>query len=116
MVLKKCERLVAIASANFPDDLLKDILVPALSFADPDNYWQQATSHLMLAVAEHHVSTGDLSPERLKETLEALTTKNVLNNLGGKLPDYLAGMGEKAFVCTVASIHSLFSPRYRLAA
>lgn len=116
MVLKKCERLVAIASANFPDDLLKDILVPALSFADPDNYWQQATSHLMLAVAEHHVSTGDLSPERLKETLEALTTKNVLSHLGGKLPDYFSMMGDKAFPCTVSCIHSLFGTSDRLAA
>lgn len=106
MVLKKCERLVAIASANFPDDLLKDILVPALSFADPDNYWQQATANLMLAVAEHQVGEGDMREGRLWLTLTTLTRDNVLNNLSGERRDHYARMEPGHLVTLVACVHA----------
>lgn len=116
MEINTCKTLIAIARANIPHELLEDILVPAVGLADRKDYWHQTTAHLALAVAEHQVSTGDFSPERLKETVEALTTKNVLSHLGGKLPDYFSMMGDKSFACTVYCIHSLFGTDYRFAA
>lgn len=116
MEINTCKTLIALARANIPQELLGDILVPAVGLADREDYWNQAAAHLALGVAEHQVSTGELSPERLKETLEALTTKNVLDHLGGKKREYFVSTDKNLFVATVACIRSLFGTGCRLTA
>lgn len=108
MEINTCKTLIAIARTDIPHELLKDILVPAVGLGDCEDYWHQTTAHLALAIAQHQVSTGDLRPERLKETLEGLTTENVLSNLGGKQREYDCGMARRQLISTVACVHSLF--------
>lgn len=116
MEINNCKTLIAIARADIPHELLKNILVPAVGLADPDNYWHQTSAHLVFAIAQHQVSSGDLRPERLKETLEGLTVENVLNNLAGNQREYYVGMDLRQLSATVACVHSLlFGGVYRSA-
>ena len=116
MNITQCKTLIAIARAEIPYELLKDILVPAVGLADPDNYWHQAIAHLTLAIARHQVSMGDMRPERLQGTLAGLTTENVLNNLGGQQHDYYSRMEPRQLSSTVACVHTLFRNGYPMAA
>lgn len=115
MEINTCKTLIAIARANIPQELLGDILVPAVGL-DRKDYWHQGAAYLALAVAEQQVSTGDRRPEPLKEALEALTTENVLNNLGRKRREYVVSMDKRQLAVSVACIHSLFGTGCRLAA
>lgn len=116
MELNQYKALIAMARANIPQDLLKDILVPAIGLDDTDNYWHQVTAHLALAVAQHQVNMGDMRAERLQGTLAGLTTQNVLENLDGQQRDYYSRMESRQLNSTVACVHSLFRKSYPMAA
>lgn len=49
MEINTCKTLIAIARANIPEELLGDILVPAVGLRDRKDYWNQATARLVLA-------------------------------------------------------------------
>lgn len=118
MDLTQYKALIAIARGNTSEDLLLDTLFPALGLKDQDNYWQQATAILALAVAKHQVAGGDYSPERLESTLSELSPDNLLENLSGKARSHYAGMGRNELFSILACLQSLVrkSKRFPMAA
>lgn len=118
MELNQYKALIAMARANIPQDLLKDILVPAVGLDDTDSYWHQVTAHLALAVARRQVSEGDVCPEHLESTLSALTFNNVLENLCAQDRSYFARMEDRQLSATVTCLQALVrkNKNYRMAA
>lgn len=116
MVLKHCERLIALAKADFPADMQADILVPALGLADPDNYWQRATAFLSLAIARHQVRHGEMRAGHLWMTLTTLTADNVLTHLDGGDRDYYARMEPGHLVALVGCVHAFLRKNFPMAA
>lgn len=107
MELNQYKALVAMARANIPQDLLKDILVPAVGLDDTDSYWHQVTAHLALAVARCQVNQGDMCPEHLERTLSAVTFDNALENLGAQDRSYFSCMEYRHLSATVTCLQAL---------